>query len=245
MELEDRLTLPGAEGLDLHLVLAGLGSRAVAAMIDAVIQTLTVLIMAVIGGQFVNLGAAIVAISGFMVLFGYPVMAETFANGQTIGKRVMRIAVVRLDGTPVTFLSAVIRNVIRVVDALPGTYFVGCAAVLASSRNQRIGDMVAGTLVALRPKSGQSSAGMGYPSGMSMAPGPSPELAGWDVSAVTAEEVAAIRSFLVRRGTLDGNHRAQLAQTLSFQILPKVAGVPLDGGPEAFLERIVAAKSSR
>ena len=66
----------------------------------------------------------------------------------------------------------------------------------------------------------------------------------WDVSQVTADEVAAMRSFLGRRHQLTPQHRAQLAQTLSFQVLHKVAGVPLEGGPEVFLERVVHAKTT-
>lgn len=259
MELQDRLTLEGAEGLDLDVVLAGLGSRTGAAMIDLLIQTAAIFAVAVVAGLFGDAGMAVAVTAAFLIVLGYPVAAETLAGGQTLGKRALGLAVVRADGAPVTFMASIIRNVLRVVDVLPGTYLVGAIAIFASARNQRVGDMAAGTIVVQRVKAGTHLVG-GYAApgaygfdpatapgamvpGSTMPPVLSPAVVGWDVSAVTAEEVAAVRSFLVRRHQLDPTHRANLAQTLAFQILPKVAGVPLDGGPEFFLERIAAART--
>ncbi|CAN5693207.1 hypothetical protein BH10ACT1_BH10ACT1_02550 [soil metagenome] len=247
MELDDRLTLASAEGIDLDLVLAGIGSRGSAFLIDLVVQSLAILVVGLVGASFDGLGLAFFSIASFVILLGYPILLEGFASGQTLGKRALGIAVVSADGTPATFLSAVVRNVVRVVDALPGVYLVGIASVLLTDRAQRVGDLAAGTLVVHTTKR-QAAVGGGstfaaVPSGpaVAMPDGGS----GWDVSTVTAEEVAALRSFLARRSDLDPSHRADLAQTLAFQVLPKVAGVPLDGGPEAFLERIVAAKTVR
>lgn len=261
MELQDRLTVEGAEGLDLDVTLAGLGSRTGAATVDLVLQTLAILAIGAIAGLFGDAGTAVAVTGIFLVVLGYPTAAETLANGQTVGKRVLGIAVVKADGTPVTFLSSLVRNVVRIVDILPGTYLVGAVAIFASSRNQRVGDMAAGTIVVHRVRAGThlvgghsmaagggvgqdpAAGGYGWVPGTTVAPVLSPEVVGWDVSAVTAEEVAAVRSFLLRRHQLDATHRANLAQTLAFQILPKVAGVPLDGGPEYFLERIAAART--
>ena len=267
MELQDRLTVQGAEGIDLDVTLAGLSSRTGAAVIDLLIQTVAIMIMTFIAGQFGDAGLAVAVTGAFLVVFGYPVAAETLANGQTVGKRLLGIAVVNKSGTPVTFMASVIRNVLRVIDLLPGTYLVGGVAIFATARNQRVGDMAAGTIVIHRARAGTHLVG-GYPAtvvglggpgpagtsvpgsdpgawvpGTTVAPVLSPEVVGWDVSAVTADEVAAVRSFLVRRHQLNPTHRANLAQTLAFQILPKVAGVPLDGGPEYFLERIAAART--
>ncbi|MBX3287638.1 MAG: RDD family protein [Actinobacteria bacterium] len=245
MELDDRVTVSGAEGIDLDLVLAGVGSRGAAVIVDLLLQALALLVVAAAAGAAGRLSSAVVAVAAFVVVFAYPTVAEAFAGGRTVGKALLGIAVVADDGTPVTFLSAAIRNVLRFVDSLPGVYLVGIVAVVATSRNQRVGDLAAGTLVVHRPRRAPASdlggRGFGPATG-----GPSPaEMAGWDVSAVTADEVAALRSFLGRRGSLDPMRRAELAQALAFQILPKVAGVPLEGGPEVFLERVVAAKTSR
>ena len=254
--------MQGAEGIDLDVTLAGLGSRSGAAAIDLVLQTLAIFLIASVSSMFGDAGAAVSLTAAFLLVIGYPVVAETLSNGQTIGKRILGIAVVKSSGTPVTFLAALIRNVLRVIDALPGTYLVGAVSIFASARNQRIGDMAAGTIVVHRQRAGShlvggygasavgpgervdhSAAPGGWVPGTTVAPVLSPEVAGWDVSAVTTEEVAAVRSFLIRRHQLDATHRADLAQTLAFQILPKVAGVPLEGGPEHFLERIAAART--
>ncbi len=246
------MTVEGAEGIDLDVTLAGLGSRSGAAVIDLVLQFVAILLVTAVSGLFGDAGVAVAAVGGFLVLIGYPVVAEAFVGGQTVGKRALALAVVRVDGAPVSFMGALVRNLVRVVDALPGTYLVGAVAIFASARNQRLGDMAAGTVVIHRPRAGTHLVGghgaMSAPGGSGV-PGSempavlSPEVVGWDVSAVTVEEVAAVRSFLLRRHQLDPTHRANLAQTLAFQILPKVAGVPLDGGPEYFLERIAAAKT--
>ncbi|QXC61388.1 RDD family protein [Aquihabitans sp. G128] len=245
MELDDRLTLPSAEGIDLDLVLAGIGSRGAAFLLDLLLQFVLLLLLGLAGAAFDGLGLAFLAIGSFLVLLGYPIVLEAFASGQTLGKRALRIAVVASDGTPVRFLGAVIRNVVRPVDALPGVYLVGLVSILATKRAQRVGDLAAGTLVVHTARK-QVAAGQldGFASG-SGHPALPPEAAGWDVSTVTQEELAAVRSFLARRHQLDPVHRANLAQALAFQLLPKVAGVPLDGGPEAFLDRVAAAKAGR
>jgi uncharacterized RDD family membrane protein YckC len=251
MELEDRMTLSSAEGIDLHLVLAGISSRTAAAVLDLMLQVVAVLLVSLVASPFGDAGRAIFAVGSFAVLLGYPIVAEAF-GGRTLGKAAMGIAVVSSDGTPCTFVAAVVRNVVRLVDALPGVYLVGYISILATRRNQRVGDLAAGTLVVRRGRLQHTvggpvafDAGLHPPAGWGGPTGPTPETLGWDVVAVTADEVAAVRSFLVRRGELDPAHRANLAQTLAFQLLPKVAGVPLEGGPEAFLERVVTAKLSR
>lgn len=238
MSTDDRLSVAAAEGLDLDLHLAGIGSRSAALSLDLVLQSILMALVALVGSLFAELGVAFAAIAGFLVIFGYPILAEGFAGGRTFGKAIMGIRVVALDGSPATFLDVVVRNLVRLIDALPGTYLVGLLAVLASSKAQRLGDMAAGTLVVHERR---QKAAMASPA-LTAADLP-PEAAGWDVSAVTPEEVAATRAFLGRRHELQPSNRADLAQGLAFQLLPKVAGVPLEGGPEVFLERVVAARS--
>jgi uncharacterized RDD family membrane protein YckC len=258
VELEDRVTFEGAEGLDLDVTLAGLGSRAAALFIDQVVQFLVVAVGALVTDPFGDAGVAVFALISFFALFGYQIVGEAFVGGRTLGKAAMGIAVVSDRGTPASFLAVVIRNVVRFVDLLPGVYLVGSVAILVTRRHQRLGDLAAGTLVISRPRmkgalAGTVAPGGGFadgsgwvgPGGAGAASFDGSMFDGWDVAAVTAEEVAALRSFLARRHQLTPEHRANLAQTLSFQILPKVAGVPLEGGPETFIERIVAAKTTR
>jgi uncharacterized RDD family membrane protein YckC len=251
VELEDRITVPGAEGIDLHLVLAGIGSRSAALLVDLLAQALLIwligLLATVLSG---GLGVAAVAIGSFAVLFGYPTLFEGLRSGRTPGKALLGIAVVADDGSPVRLQQALIRNVVRFVDILPGTYLVGLIAVLATPRNQRVGDLAAGTLVVRAPRRGAAAPGLGWDASGAADPAlADPALveamSRWDLSAVSADEVAAVRAFLSRRHDLAPGPRAELAEALAAQVVPKVAGVPLDGGAEAVLERIVAARLSR
>src|SRR5690606_26580251 len=127
--------------------------------IDLALQTVVILAIGAVAGLFGDAGVAVAATGVFLVVLGYPTAAETRSNGQTIGKRALGIAVVKVDGTPVTFMSAIVRNVLRVIDILPGTYLVGAIAIFASARNQRVGDMAAGTIVVHRNRAGTNVVG--------------------------------------------------------------------------------------
>ena len=250
MEIDDRVTLPGAEGIDHDLVLAGIGSRGIALLIDSLILTISLLLLLGLAQSMGEIGATVFYIGAFVIGFGYPIGFEAFNGGRTVGKMAMGLAVVRTDGTPVTFLAALVRNVARVVDVLPGAYFVGVISMLATSRVQRLGDLAAGTLVvrtrgsAVLPMEGwdspwHSTDATGAPMLMPA------EIAAWDTSSVTVDEVAAVRAYLGRRAQLAPEHRYQIADRLARQLLPKVAGIPLDGGPDLFLERVAYARSFR
>src|SRR5205085_6213087 len=123
----------------------------------------------------------------------------------------------------------------------PGAYAVGIVAILVSARNQRLGDMAAGTLV-VRERRAPASAAPSVPvttSSWGHAP------SAWDVSAVTADELATVRRFLERRGALTPDSRARLAGELAVRLRPKVAGPPDGIEPEAFLEGLSEAKAAR
>lgn len=246
VDFEEQLTLANAEGIDLDVSLAGIGSRGGALIIDVTLETAALLLLGLLTSLLsVDVSTALVAVFGFLIVIGYPIVAEAFAGGRTFGKAALGIRVVDVDGSPLSFLAALIRNLIRVVDLLPGVYLVGTIAVLATTRNQRLGDLAAGTIV-VHQRNRSTDVTTGLDLGLSLddalADG---DPSGWDLSGVTADEVAAARSFLVRRDQLDPGRRADLAQTMAFQLLPKVAGVPLEGGPERFLERVVAARTAR
>jgi uncharacterized RDD family membrane protein YckC len=251
VELEDRITVPGAEGIDLQLVLAGIGSRSVALLVDLLLQTALLWLLGLLIIVAGDLGVAAVAIGSFSLLLGYPTLFEGLWRGRTPGKALLGISVVSLDGSPVRLQQALIRNVVRFVDVLPGTYLVGLVAVLASSRSQRVGDVAAGTLVVRAPRAPRAARGfgeapdLGWDPSTRFDPATIEQMVRWDVSALTADELAAMRSFLSRRHQLAPAARSELATALANQAAPKVAGVPLDGGPEAVLERIVASRLSR
>jgi len=87
----------------------------------------------------------IVSILGILIGLGYFVYFEG-TTGQTIGKKIVNIKVVREDGKPMDYMTALVRTVLRVIDGI-GFYIVGLIVLLASKDKQRIGDMAAKTLV--------------------------------------------------------------------------------------------------
>ncbi|MFN2594834.1 MAG: RDD family protein [Actinomycetota bacterium] len=249
MDYEDVVVISTPEGLDLQVVLAGIGSRFLASLIDTAIRGVLIVAMVVafVGvGAFSSAGgnpsaAGLVAfvVGVFLLSFGYDVLFETLASGQTPGKKRMHLRVIRDGGRPVGFVAAAIRNLLRLVDVLPLSYGVGIVAIVASRRNKRLGDMAAGTLVVVEPHQPKGFVGR------QTIPRLDEKARAWDVSAVTADEVATARRFLERRTELDPEARSRLAWELATRLRPKVAGAAGDEHPESFLEQVVAAKMSR
>jgi len=247
--VDDRVTLASAEGIDLDLRTADIGSRGAALAIDLVAQVAVVLAFSWVASAFGTIGIAWFSVLGFLVLIGYPIVAEAAFDGRTLGKAAVGIRVVGDDGSSLTFLAAATRGIVRLVDLLPGVGLVGAISILASARSQRLGDLAAGTLV-VHGATSRSRRLAHQRHGpleleLSIPPVLSPEQAGWDVSGVQPEDLVAARSFLARRHQIDPHHRSELADRLARDLLPKVAGVPFDGGPELFLERVVSARTSR
>ena len=247
MEYDDRLTISTPEGVDLSLTLAGVGSRFTAAFVDAIIQYTTIAAGAAVlfgtdgFGAGEEVAAAVFAVVFFVVIFVYDVAFEVLASGRTPGKRWNGLRVIRVGGQPIGFLSSVIRNLMRLIDILPGFYLVGMTSVLVTRKNQRLGDIVAGALVVREHRAAPQAPGV-----LGRAAGPPPDdTAGWDTSAITSSELGAVRGFLERRREIDDAARASLGATLEARLRPKVAGVPADVRGERFLELLVAVKSSR
>ena len=257
MSYEDRITIQTPEGVDLDLTLAGLGSRFAARIIDELIKLAIIValfagvaslgasggVSSAVGGndpmsEEVLVAVAVVVVIVFLVNFFYEVLFETLASGRTPGKRATGLRVVRLDGRPVGFTASAVRNLLRVIDMLPFAYVAGMVCILVTPRNQRLGDLAAGTLVARERKSAAPA------SERSLEADPTPAPA-WDVTSITAEESAAVRRFLERREGLQPDARARLAIQFAARLSPKVAGASDELGAEEFLEGLVAAKSAR
>jgi uncharacterized RDD family membrane protein YckC len=242
MEYEDRVRIATPEGVDVELTLAGIGSRFIAAILDLLVQGAVILAAAialgVLGGGGTGLAVAAFSIIGFLVFFAYDVLFEVRSRGRTLGKRWTGLRVVRTGGRPITFVPSCVRNVMRVVDILPAFYAIGMVSIFATARNQRLGDLAAGTLIVRERSGGIRSA----PTAAALAPGTED---GWDVSSVSARDVGTVRQFLDRRGGLDTGARAKLARDLEERLRPLVAGAPERLDPEEFLERLAAAKADR
>jgi RDD family len=187
-----------------------------------------------------NGAAAIYAVVAFLFFWGYDVAFEVLASGRTPGKRWNGLRVVRSEGQPIGFLASATRNLLRLIDWLPSLYLVGMVSIFVTGKNQRLGDIVAGTVVVREHRAGVGSPravapAFSAPTGASSA--------AWDVSAITTDELAAVRSFLDRRSDIDWNARNELATTIAARLRPKVAGVPDHLRSEEFLEQLALAKA--
>ena len=95
-------------------------------------------------GFFAGLFMSIILIMATWVLYG--IILETW-KGQTVGKMVMGIIVVKENGEPCDFLAALLRNVFRIIDILPQFYLIGFIFIAMTEKKQRLGDRLAGTIV--------------------------------------------------------------------------------------------------
>ena len=240
MQLDDRVTLATPEGVALELILAGLGSRFLARLLDTLIQIGLIIALAVGIAAFHSRGwlQAVTIVLVFLILFAYDIVFETLNHGRTIGKQAAGIRVVGRFGEPVRFLASAVRNIARVLDFLPVFYLAGTISIIATARDQRVGDLAAGTLV-MRDR---------FP-GLARSTAPitvaADAVATWDVSAVSAAELQAVRQFLDRRLDLGWPARNYFAVDLAQRLAPKVAGIPPNSHPEYVLEGIVVAKQGR
>jgi uncharacterized RDD family membrane protein YckC len=121
--------------------------RVIAFVIDAVLLGIVVgLVGVVLGAVLGRLAGFVTPLLGLVGIVYFIYMEGTY--GQTIGKRVMSIVVVDEGGGACDMRASAIRNVLRLVDALPTLYIVGFAVMyLVSDRKQRVGDIVGDTLV--------------------------------------------------------------------------------------------------
>jgi uncharacterized RDD family membrane protein YckC len=244
---DDRISIETPEGVELELVLAGVGSRMVAALTDLLLKGVLLAALWILGGAVVDGGpggflTAVTIVGSFLVLFGYDVAFETLASGRTPGKRAAGLRVVRLGGEPVGFLASAVRNLVRLVDTQPGmVHAVGAASILVTRRNQRLGDLAAGTLVVRERRAPLPAAPAAGVPDFALAD----RYAAWDVSSVTSFELVTVRRFLERRWQLDPAARHRLGWELAERLRPKVVGAPPGLHPEQFLEAVAEAKASR
>lgn len=146
-----RLVIRLPEGAVFSLATAGPSSRFLAWLIDTgvllVAMSVVGLLTGVVGVLHADMGMGIYVLLQFVVTTGYAVALEWFWRGQTLGKRLLRLRVMDMRGVRLRFNQVLIRNLLRAVDILPGCYLVGGTASLITRRNQRLGDLAAGTVV--------------------------------------------------------------------------------------------------
>jgi uncharacterized RDD family membrane protein YckC len=249
VQYEERTRIATPEGVELELVLAGLASRFIAEIVDATLILLIVgamIAVAAVAGGTAGLVILSVAVGGLMLISVlYHVAFEVLAAGRTPGKRANGLRVVMDGGGPVDVRASAVRNLIRLLEGPPLFYVPAVVSILATRRNQRLGDLAADTLVVREPPGPRRRRRRGSPPAQPTALAPGLRLAEWDVSAITQEELAAIRSFLARRDSFAPAARRGLARELAARLGEKVAGPPPSLPAETLLEGIAAAKSAR
>ncbi len=218
------------EAVPLDLRLAGLGSRFLGLVIDWAIQfaALFALLMASIalsGQGLGGVGIAILILLAFLIIFGYPVVLETLWRGRTVGKAALGLRVVTTEGGPITFRHAAIRTALGIVDFPLTSGAAAVISVLATRRNQRLGDLAAGTLV-LRERTGLAQP---VATTFSVPVGLESYAASLDVSGLTGEDYRAVRALVLRAPNLSPPVRYQLALELADALSSRVRPLPPAG----------------
>jgi len=152
--LDATLRLETPEGVDLALAPAGPVVRGLAASIDGLITWGGSILALIALSSAGRTGTGVSLLLLFGVQWFYPVLFEVLGGGRTPGKRAMGLRVIDADATPIGWNASLVRNLLRVVDLLPAFYAAGLVSMLVGSRFQRLGDLVAGTLVIHAPSVG-------------------------------------------------------------------------------------------
>ena len=153
------LSIDTPENVVFGYEVAGLGARFLAALIDSALIVLLDLLLLlallfsanVAGGLDNDSGiawvGAIYAFLGFLIFWGYYIVFELVWNGQSPGKRVVKLRVMSVEGVPVTLTGSMLRNLVRIIDFLPPPYGIGVVTMFVSKQSRRLGDYAGGTLV--------------------------------------------------------------------------------------------------
>jgi uncharacterized RDD family membrane protein YckC len=262
--ISNQLNIDTPELVSIEMPIAGIGSRFIALVVDyliliagGVVFGLMLIVVVAAVHAFAhwseNWVIGFILIITFLVHWGYFALFEAFWNGKTPGKRAAKIRVIHRSGRAISFVEALARNLVRAIDYLPGFYAVGVVAIFLSKQNQRLGDMVAGTLVVHdreidTPHWGEmgnrtftaSTFVPPAPENSPMAPPhlrvvlPTPALA-----KLTASDLQVLEGFFARRLDMELAVRAALAQRIATALCAKSGlAIPPDTSVETFLEAV-------
>jgi uncharacterized RDD family membrane protein YckC len=195
------------EGVALRLPAAGPLPRALAWGIDAAIRGAVLLTGLTLFGLLGSSGLGLFLVLVFASLWIYPVLFEVLHHGQTPGKRAVGLRVITLTGQPITPYDAILRNLLRIVDQLPGIYAVGVLSIFFTEKSPRIGDLVAGTVV-VQEASGSARA-LQHVAAATVRLG---------AARLTADELEVIETFLGRRDDIPDDVRRRTASQLASRI---------------------------
>jgi hypothetical protein len=193
---------------------------------------------------------AAVVLFYFLLYWGYYSLFEAFWNGQTPGKRLLKIRVIKDSGRQISLFEALARNLLRVIDMLPSFYLVGVITMLCNREQKRLGDLVAGTIVVhersneqpLMSHNSRTFTSALYPQPLETAQPVGVLLPADGVARLDAGDLNVIDTFFSRALDLDLDKRAEIAGRIAERMSAKMQ-VPLPGGvaPERVLESIAHA----
>ncbi|CAN5829408.1 RDD family protein [soil metagenome] len=248
IETEEILIIETPERVQLAFALASIGNRFLAVALDHFIQYFVIFIVA---WAFISLlgikdfateessaqffqempkwTVAVLIIVLFLIFSGYFVLFEWLWNGQTPGKRLLKLRVIREDGRPITLWEALARNLLRIFDAVQGfvlpVYSVGLITIFMNKRDQRIGDMFAGTVV-IRERTDEA------PTFQETFSNPISDAAfrrvqtrtnfQADVNSITESEIGVVENFLRRRWDLTERQRLWMAWRVALPLMYKL-----------------------
>lgn len=285
--MDEQLTISTPEQVAFHYETAGIGSRFVASLLDhLIIFTLIFLVYCAasalsIGaafsggleadegstGLFIILALLILVI--FLLMWGYFALFEIVWQGRTPGKRANKLRVLRSNGQPIGAGEAMVRNVVRIIDFMPGFYAIGLITMFIDPQARRLGDFAAGTIVVreseqvrlkdvivpepVQPAYPQPSYQYPYSISTPSAPSARPDpLPGISLREVTANDYRLIRELLerARRGEMQSTRADELAYRLAHGVAARMG---FDFGdwqqrgwqPLTFLESVLDAREAR
>jgi len=225
----DQHTIETPEQMSLDLPMAGIGSRFLAIAVDTLIQIGIGLVALIVVGLLGVTGAlsgiqqgSVWLVAGlvlviFLLMYGYFAIFEIIWNGQTPGKRIAGIRVVKDSGRPLTAAETIGRNLFRIVDNLPGFYAVGVLVALLNAKNKRIGDFIAGSIVV-------REASLSELKPVWQTPGETVALSGPTLGGarLSIEDLGLIDTFLNRRHNLAPEVRSRMAHQILNRLKPKL-----------------------
>ena len=236
---EETLVIETPERVPLHFALASIGNRFLACAVDHGLQVFAISLVALVffwTGYLMQLGdrlsdapkwvLAALIILVFVLWSGYFALFEWLWNGQTPGKRMLKLRVIREDGRPVTVWEAAARNLLRLFDMMPFPFYsIGLVSVFMSSRDQRVGDFVAGTVV-VRERAAEAptfaEVFAAPTSDVALRRSFKPVMFKGDAAALGEREIEVVETFLRRRWELTDATRQWMAWRVATPILYKL-----------------------
>lgn len=236
---EDILIIETPERVPLHFALASIGNRFLACAIDHGFQVLAIILMVIaftvvanyssVGEQLSNAPKwvkAVLIVIVFLIVSGYFAFFEWAWNGQTPGKRLLKLRVIREDGRPITFWEASVRNLLRSFDMMPAPFYsIGLISVFISLSDQRVGDMVAGTVVVREREAEAPAFAQVFASPVSdpaLRRSFKPVEFTASLTSLTESEIEVVETFLRRRWDLANMARQWMAWRVSLPLMYKL-----------------------